>query len=238
AGRIRVPPGCPQRSRDRGRQGDGAAVPGPAPSRRQPVRVSSKSPVREKIATPQTLHNPAQGRAAHPGMGARARGQSYAEGVAHQSPGSRSAPWEGGSRTVGARFGSARSPALCQSLFRSDAIALLHLAAGALFWGEWPASARVRVCRLDAPDDTTKAGKGHRTRTRSDSMENRTMKRAALALVALLLAPMPAVRAADVTIVRTFSADKGPGYRKPVPDAAGAVGPHHAVVLDDRAFVA
>src|SRR5262249_46370508 len=56
--------------------------------------------------------------------------------------------------------------------------------------------------------------------------------------VALLLAPMPAVRAADVTIVRAFPADKGPGYRKPAPDAAGAVGPRHAVVLDDRAVVA
>jgi hypothetical protein len=64
------------------------------------------------------------------------------------------------------------------------------------------------------------------------------MRPAALLLVALLLAPMPAVRAADVTIVRAFAADKGPGYRKPAPDAAGAVGPHHAVVLDDRAFVA
>jgi hypothetical protein len=64
------------------------------------------------------------------------------------------------------------------------------------------------------------------------------MRRAALPLVAFLLAPTPAVRAADVTIVRTFPADKGPGYRKPAPDAAGAVGPHHAVALDDRAFVA
>ena len=60
----------------------------------------------------------------------------------------------------------------------------------------------------------------------------------ALRVVALLLAPLAAVRAADVTIVRTFPADKGPGYRKPAPDAAGAVGPHHAVILDDRAFVA
>jgi hypothetical protein len=34
------------------------------------------------------------------------------------------------------------------------------------------------------------------------------MKHAALALVAVLLAPMPVVRAADVTIVRSFSADK------------------------------
>jgi hypothetical protein len=49
---------------------------------------------------------------------------------------------------------------------------------------------------------------------------------------------MPAVRAADVTIVRAFPADKGPGFRKPAPDAAGAVGPRHAVALDDRAFVA
>jgi hypothetical protein len=63
------------------------------------------------------------------------------------------------------------------------------------------------------------------------------MQRAALALVAFLLTPMPAVQAGDVIIVRSFPADKGPGYRKPAPDAAGAVGPHHAVVLDDRAFV-
>src|SRR5262245_35965254 len=62
-------------------------------------------------------------------------------------------------------------------------------------------------------------------------------KPAALAFVALLLAPMTAVRDGDVTIVRSFPADKGPGYRKPAPDAAGAVGPEHAVALDDRAFV-
>jgi hypothetical protein len=64
------------------------------------------------------------------------------------------------------------------------------------------------------------------------------MNRAELALVALLLAPSVAARAADVTVVKTFPADKGPGYRKPAPDAAAAVGLHHAVVLDDRAFVA
>jgi hypothetical protein len=64
------------------------------------------------------------------------------------------------------------------------------------------------------------------------------MQRRSIALVALLLVPMAAVRAADVAIVRGFPADKGPGFRKPNPDAAGAVGPHHAVVLDDRAFVA
>ena len=40
-----------------------------------------------------------------------------------------------------------------------------------------------------------------------------------------------------MTIVTNFPADQGPGYRKACPDAAGAVGPEHAVVLDDRAFV-
>jgi len=64
------------------------------------------------------------------------------------------------------------------------------------------------------------------------------MHRVALALLALLLVPLPKVDAADLTVVSAFPADKGPGYRKPAPDAAGAVGPHHAVVLDDRAFVA
>jgi hypothetical protein len=64
------------------------------------------------------------------------------------------------------------------------------------------------------------------------------MRCAALALLAVLLAPMPALRAAELTVVKAFPADKGPGYRKPAPDVAGAVGPRHAVVLDDRAFVA
>ncbi len=63
------------------------------------------------------------------------------------------------------------------------------------------------------------------------------MKRAAFALVLIQFAPMLALRAAEVDIVRSFPADKGPGYRKPAPDVAAAVGPHHAVVLDDRAFV-
>jgi hypothetical protein len=63
------------------------------------------------------------------------------------------------------------------------------------------------------------------------------MNRAALAFVVVSLALTTMVRAAAVTIVRAFPADKGPGYRKPAPDAAGAVGPQHAVVLDDRAFV-
>ena len=62
-----------------------------------------------------------------------------------------------------------------------------------------------------------------------------------VALVASLLAaapaPMASAWAAEVTIVTNFPADKGPGYRKPNPDAAGAVGPRHTAVLDDRAFV-
>jgi hypothetical protein len=40
-----------------------------------------------------------------------------------------------------------------------------------------------------------------------------------------------------VTVGTTFPADKGPGYRNPSPDAAGAVGPGHTAGLDDRAFV-
>src|SRR5262245_54319119 len=64
------------------------------------------------------------------------------------------------------------------------------------------------------------------------------MRRAVLSLIVLLLTLAPVVRAADVTIVKNYPADKGPGYRKPAPDAAAAVGPHHAVTLDDRAFVA
>jgi hypothetical protein len=64
------------------------------------------------------------------------------------------------------------------------------------------------------------------------------MRRAALTVVAFMFAPMPSVRAADLTVVKAFPADKGPGYRKPAPDVAAAVGPQHAVTLDDRAFVA
>jgi hypothetical protein len=58
-------------------------------------------------------------------------------------------------------------------------------------------------------------------------------------LVVSLLASLslPAAGAAQVTVVNRFAADRGPGYRKPNPDAAGAVGPRHTAVLDDRAFV-
>lgn len=54
-------------------------------------------------------------------------------------------------------------------------------------------------------------------------------------LVALLL--LQSVGAAQVSVVKRFPANRGPGYRKPYPDAAGAVGPKHTAVLDDRAFV-
>ncbi len=63
------------------------------------------------------------------------------------------------------------------------------------------------------------------------------MNRILLACVALSLPPWALLNAADVTIVTHFSADHGPGFRKPGPDAAGAVGPKHVVALDDRAFV-
>ncbi len=54
-------------------------------------------------------------------------------------------------------------------------------------------------------------------------------------LVASLL--LQSVAGAEVIVVNHFPANRGPGYRKPCPDAAGAVGPRHTAVLDDRAFV-
>ena len=56
-----------------------------------------------------------------------------------------------------------------------------------------------------------------------------------VSLIASLL--LQTVAAAEVTVVNWFAANRGPGYRKPYPDAAGAVGPKHTAVLDDRAFV-
>jgi hypothetical protein len=57
-------------------------------------------------------------------------------------------------------------------------------------------------------------------------------------LVSLVAWPLlQTVGAAQVTVVSRFPANHGPGYRKPNPDAAGAVGPRHTAVLDDRAFV-
>jgi hypothetical protein len=54
-------------------------------------------------------------------------------------------------------------------------------------------------------------------------------------LVASLL--LQSAGAAEVIVVNHFPANRGPGYRKPNPDVAGAVGPRHTAVLDDRAFV-
>jgi hypothetical protein len=59
----------------------------------------------------------------------------------------------------------------------------------------------------------------------------------AASLLVAALVPTAFAWAEDVSIVTNFPADKGPGYRKPNPDAAGAVGPKHTAVLDDRAFV-
>jgi hypothetical protein len=63
----------------------------------------------------------------------------------------------------------------------------------------------------------------------------RFKRAASVGAVATLL--LQAVGAAQVTVFSRFPADRGPGYRKPYPDAAGAVGPKHTAVLDDRAFV-
>jgi hypothetical protein len=62
----------------------------------------------------------------------------------------------------------------------------------------------------------------------------RFKKAVSVTLVASLL--LQTTGAAQV-IVNHFPANHGPGYRKPNPDAAGAVGPRHTAVLDDRAFV-
>lgn len=58
---------------------------------------------------------------------------------------------------------------------------------------------------------------------------------AILSLVSALM--LQSIVLAQVTVVNRFPANRGPGYRKPNPDAAGAVGPGHTAVLDDRAFV-
>lgn len=63
------------------------------------------------------------------------------------------------------------------------------------------------------------------------------LKRTVVASLGALLL-LQSVAAAQVTVVNHFAANRGPGYRKPYPDAAGAVGPKHTAVLDDRAFVA
>jgi hypothetical protein len=68
--------------------------------------------------------------------------------------------------------------------------------------------------------------------TRNDG--TRFKKAVVVSLVTSLL--LQTTGAAQV-IVNRFPANRGPGYRKPYPDAAGAVGPRHTAVLDDRAFV-
>jgi hypothetical protein len=63
------------------------------------------------------------------------------------------------------------------------------------------------------------------------------MKRTTLLLGLLTLAAqtVPA-SAADVTVVRTFPANKGPGWKSSI-DVAGAVGPRHVVDFDVAGFV-
>jgi hypothetical protein len=97
--------------------------------------------------------------------------------------------------------------------------------------------------RRGEPDPATDRCRAIASRTETfrrrqlNSTKDGKMKYTLLALAALLLGSPAALRAADVTIVTTFPADRGPGYRKACPDAAGAVGPNHTAVLDDRAFV-
>jgi hypothetical protein len=78
-------------------------------------------------------------------------------------------------------------------------------------------------------------------RKRPNSFTRRTGTPFVVALAAGVLTAAPApgadAEAPGVKIVTDFPANKGPGYRKPYPDAAGAVGPKHTAVLDDRAFV-
>src|SRR5262249_38887823 len=82
-------------------------------------------------------------------------------------------------------------------------------------------------------------GRGMKNRTEPFTRSAGTQLLVAMgaSLLVAALAPLASVRAADVTVVTNFQADKGPGYRKPNPDGAGAVGPKHTAVLDDRAFV-
>ncbi|MBN9524053.1 hypothetical protein J0H58_37010 [bacterium] len=74
-------------------------------------------------------------------------------------------------------------------------------------------------------------------------LESTARRAGTLHVVGLAASTLPAAAPgtdaapSGVTVVTTFPANKGPGYRKPNPDAAGAVGPRHTAVLDDRAFV-
>ena len=59
----------------------------------------------------------------------------------------------------------------------------------------------------------------------------------AAALVVMAGQMLPVLGAGSVTVVTNFPANKGPGAWKSVPDAAGAVGPSHAVDFDEAGFV-
>ncbi len=63
------------------------------------------------------------------------------------------------------------------------------------------------------------------------------MKRQNLSVILLLMVgqALSAV-AADVTVVTTFPANKGPGWKQTI-DVAGAVGPKHVVDFDEGGFV-
>ena len=56
-------------------------------------------------------------------------------------------------------------------------------------------------------------------------------------IVSLATSLLLQTTAAAQVIVNHFPANRGPGYRQSFPNAAGAVGPKHTAVLDDRAFV-
>jgi len=63
------------------------------------------------------------------------------------------------------------------------------------------------------------------------------MKRQVLALSLLvILDQVPSAWAADVTVVTTYPANKGPGWKQTI-DVAGAVGPKHVVDFDEGGFV-
>ncbi len=62
------------------------------------------------------------------------------------------------------------------------------------------------------------------------------MKRWMMAIGLAMSAMTWAAMAQDVTVVRSFAVNKGPGW-KPGADLAGAAGPKHLAVLDEAGFV-
>jgi hypothetical protein len=64
-----------------------------------------------------------------------------------------------------------------------------------------------------------------------------TVSRKVIALTLVVSLLCQSVLPAELIVVNRFQANRGPGYRKQAPDAAGAVGPKHTAVLDDRGFV-